>query len=185
MLTGERISSPGWKGRLDPIRRFQQGTKTMNLQVAGWSDSALGSSGRAFRSARSASHVPSGIDGTMAGASGGLCTAGCSTCRDSMPSRSSSRVEDSIESAPIARKSFWLPSRGHVNPDLSILNPNSDALNGWTTTPVWWKSGRGSMLGRSRKHKPGTADEVLGRRSYCDSRALAFSSSCWAIKPRT
>ena len=28
---------------------------------------------------------------------------------------------------------------------------------------VWWKSGRGSMLCRSRKHKTGTADGVFGR----------------------
>jgi hypothetical protein len=42
MLTGEWTSSPGWKGRLDPIRRFQQGTKTMNLQVAGCASGARG-----------------------------------------------------------------------------------------------------------------------------------------------
>ncbi len=28
---------------------------------------------------------------------------------------------------------------------------------------VWWKSRRGSMLGRSQKHNPGTADDVLNR----------------------
>ncbi len=31
---------------------------------------------------------------------------------------------------------------------------------------VWWKSGRGSMLGRSRKHKPGAADEVFRSHGY-------------------
>ncbi len=40
---------------------------------------------------------------------------------------------------------------------------------------VWWKSSCGSMLGRSRKHKPGTADGIFGLyiRSCSMARARA------------
>ena len=53
--------------------------------------------------------------------------------------------------------------------DAVVRRERADASR-WNSQ-VWWKSSCGSMLGRSRKHKRGTADDVLKRDSILEIRS--------------